>query len=125
MSSQINEPDEESKSEFNQPQEFDVSQQLQVWQNKHQLGISQILTHIENEVPREFLEEIERAEEKVEQMAKFEKEILDEVTQAEEKIRAIIERIDSNTCTGQNKDGILKQGKGSYAECIKIDINRM
>ena len=58
-------------------------------------------------------------------MTKFEKEILDEVSKAEEKIKAIIERIDVNAHTDQNKDGILKQGKGSYADCIKIDMNRM
>ena len=58
-------------------------------------------------------------------MMKFEKEILEQAAEAEEKVRAIMQRIDENMQSSQNKNGILKQAKGQYAECININIDRM
>ena len=80
------------------------------------------MTYIENEVPREFLDEIEKAEQKVEEMTKFEKEIIEQVEDAEKKVQDIIKRIQENIYISQKKQGILKQDMTKYANCIKVDL---
>ena len=69
--------EEEQKNGRTQPQEFDIQQQLQAWQAQHSDSLNEILTYIENEIPREFVEEIEKAEQKLDEMLIFEKEILE------------------------------------------------
>ena len=121
----LNEQEEESKCDTGQPQEFDVREQLLNWQNKHHDGLNSILAHIENEVPRDFVAAIERAEQKVEEMAGFEREILAQVEEAEEKVRAIVQKIQVNIYQGQSKQGILKQEMRTYSDCVKVDLDRM
>ena len=58
-------------------------------------------------------------------MVAFEKEILESAGEAEDRIRAIIQRIQTNTYENHSKNGILKQDLDKYANCIRIDVNSL